>query len=81
MDRSHLPLAGRSYIISGTLSDLGREEAEEKLRERGATVTKSVTRDTTALIAGAKPGKSKLDKAAKLGVPVLTEADFLQLVG
>ena len=81
VDRSHLPLAGRSYIISGTLSDLGREEAEEKLRERGATVTKSVTRDTTALIVGAKPGRSKLDKAAKLGVPVLTEADFLQLIG
>ena len=55
-----LPLAGRSYIVSGTLASMGREEAEDKLRALGATVTSSVTKGTTALILGEKPGKSKL---------------------
>ena len=79
-DTSALPLAGKSYIISGTLSGYGREEAEDLLRARGATVTSSVTKNTTALILGEKPGKSKLEKAAKLNIPTLTEADFLKLL-
>ncbi len=78
-DKSKLPLAGRSYIISGTLEGFGREEAEDMLRDRGATVTSSVTKTTTALILGEKPGKSKLEKAAKLGIPTLGLADFLEL--
>ena len=61
-----LPLAGKSYIVTGTLASMGREEAEDKLRALGATVTSSVTKNTTALIIGEKPGKSKLDKADKL---------------
>ena len=79
-DTSTLPLAGKSYIISGTLADYGREEAEDKLRELGATVTSSVTKNTTALILGEKPGKSKLDKAEKLGIATLSEAEFLKLI-
>lgn len=79
-DASTLPLAGKSYIISGTLSSFGREEAEDKLRARGATVTSSVTKNTTALILGEKPGKSKLEKAEKLNIPTLSEADFLKLI-
>ena len=59
---------------------LGREEAEEKLRLLGAVVTSSVTKNTTALIVGEKPGKSKLDKAAKLNIPIITEKDFLELI-
>ena len=59
---------------------MGREAAEDKLRELGATVTSSVTKNTTALILGAKPGKSKLDKAAKLGIPTITEPEFLELI-
>lgn len=78
-DKSTLPLAGKSYIISGTLEGLGREEAEDMLRDRGATVTSSVTKTTTALILGDKPGKSKLEKAEKLGIPTLGLADFLEL--
>lgn len=76
-----LPLAGRSYIVTGTLESMGREAAEDKLRALGATVTGSVTKTTTALIAGNKPGKGKTDKAAKLGIPTLSEADFLRLIG
>lgn len=79
-DQSQLPLAGKSYIVTGTLESMGREEAEDKLRSLGATVTSGVTKTTTALIAGAKPGKSKTEKAAKLGIPTISEADFLQLV-
>ena len=77
---AELPLTGQSYILTGTLAAMGREEAEDKLRALGATVTSSVTKNTTALIVGEKPGKSKMDKAAKLGTPVMNEAEFLKLV-
>ena len=79
-DTSNLPLAGKSYIISGTLSNLGREEAEDKLRALGATVTSSVTKNTTALIVGEKPGKSKAEKAEKLGIPIIGEAEYYELL-
>ncbi|MBO7699359.1 NAD-dependent DNA ligase LigA [Candidatus Saccharibacteria bacterium] len=79
-DKSQLPLADKSYIISGTLDGFGREEAEDLLRDKGATVTSSVTKNTTALILGEKPGKSKLEKAEKLGIPTLGLQDFLELI-
>ena len=75
-----LPLEGKSYIVTGTLASMGREEAEDKLRMLGATVTSSVTKNTTALIVGEKPGKSKTEKAAKLGIPTMTETEFLDLI-
>ncbi len=75
-----LPLVGKSYVVTGTLTSMGREEAEDRLRARGATVTSGVTKNTTALIAGAKPGKSKTEKAAKLGIAVINETDLLQLI-
>ena len=80
-DKTGQPLAGKSYVVSGTLSSMGREEAEEKLRALGATVTGSVTKTTTALIVGEKPGASKATKAEKLGIPVLQEEGFLELIG
>lgn len=76
-----LPLAGKSYVVTGTLASMGREEAEDRLRELGATVTSGVTKTTTALIAGEKPGKSKTDKADKLGISRMSEAEFLKLIG
>ncbi|MBQ3306393.1 NAD-dependent DNA ligase LigA [Candidatus Saccharibacteria bacterium] len=79
-DLKDAPLAGKSYIISGTLASAGREEAEDKLRQLGATITKSVTKTTTALIVGEKPGKSKTDKAAKLNIPVIDEKEYLKLL-
>ncbi len=75
-----LPLSGRSYIVTGTLASMGREEAEDRLRALGATVTSSVTRGTTALIVGEKPGKSKMDKADKLGISRMNEVEFLELI-
>ena len=76
----NLPLTGKSYIVSGTLASMGREEAEDKLRALGATVTSSVTKNTTALIVGEKPGKSKTDKADKFGIPRMSEVEFLKLI-
>ncbi len=76
----NLPLIGKSYIVTGTLASMGREEAEDKLRALGATVTSTVTKNTTALIIGEKPGKSKLDKADELGISRISEAEFLKLV-
>ena len=78
-DQSKLPLSGKSYIITGTLS-MDREAAEDKLRALGATVTSSVTKTTTALIVGEKPGASKTAKAAALGIPTIGEAEFLELI-
>ena len=75
-----LPLVGKSYIVTGTLASMGREEAEDKLRALGAVVTSSVTKNTTALIVGEKPGKSKLDKADKLDISRMNEAEFLELI-
>ena len=80
LDASKLPLFGKSYIISGTLNSFGREEAEDKLRVLGATVTSSVTKSTTALILGEKPGAGKVSKAEKLGIATINEAEFLKLI-
>ena len=79
-DLSNLPLVGKSYIISGTLEGMGREAAEDKLRALGATVTSGVTKNTTALIVGEKPGKSKTEKAAALGIPIIGETEFQALI-
>ncbi|MDO4612115.1 MAG: NAD-dependent DNA ligase LigA [Candidatus Saccharibacteria bacterium] len=79
-EEKDLPLAGKSYIVTGTLASMGREEAEAKLRELGATVTSSVTKNTTALVVGEKPGKSKLEKAEKLGIPRIDEEKFRKLL-
>ena len=79
-DDGELPLTGKSYIVTGTLSSMGREEAEDRLRALGATVTSSVTKNTTALIVGEKPGKSKTDKAEKLGISQISETEFLELI-
>ena len=80
INHDNAPLKGQSFVVTGTLTDLGREEAEDLLREKGATVTGSVTKNTTALIAGAKPGVSKVTKAEKLGIKVISEAEFRELI-
>jgi DNA ligase (NAD+) len=72
-------LAGRTYVFTGTLERLTRDQARSALEARGASVGDSVSKKTTAVIAGSEAG-SKLDKARKLGVPVLSEAEFLALL-
>ena len=80
VNHDNAPLKGQSFVVTGTLTDMGREEAENLLREKGATVTSSVTKNTTALIAGAKPGASKVTKAEKLGIKIISEAEFRELI-
>jgi DNA ligase (NAD+) len=74
------PLAGQVFVITGTLDGLTRDEARELLEKLGAEVGSSVSRKTTALIVGGSPG-SKLEKARELGVKILDEAEFRELVG
>jgi DNA ligase (NAD+) len=75
------PLTGRTYVITGTLEGFTRDEAAALLEERGAKIANSVSGKTTGLIVGEEPGKSKLTKAEKSDVPLLTEADLLRLLG
>ena len=75
------PLNGRIYVITGTLERFTREEAKAALEVLGAKVSDSVSSKTTGVIVGEEPGASKLTKAQKAGVPLLTEADLLDLLG
>jgi DNA ligase (NAD+) len=72
-------LAGWTLVVTGTLEGFSRDEAKEALETRGAKVTGSVSRRTSAVVAGASPG-SKLTKAEELGVPVLEEEAFRTLL-
>lgn len=73
-------LAGMTFVLTGTLSTMTRDEAGEKIKMRGGKTSSSVSKNTSYVIAGANPG-SKLDKAEKLGVIILSEDEFLELVG
>jgi DNA ligase (NAD+) len=73
------PLTGQTYVITGTLEGLSREEAKAALEAKGAKVGDSVSKKTTGVIVGESPG-SKLAKAQKAGVPILTEQDLRALL-
>lgn len=73
------PLTGTTVVITGTLPTLSREDAEKRVREAGGKASGSVSAQTSFVVAGENPG-SKLAKAQKLGIPVLTEAKFLKKV-
>jgi DNA ligase (NAD+) len=75
------PLTGQTYVITGTLEHFTREEAQAALEALGAKVAGSPSSKTTGLFVGEDPGKSKLTKAEKAGVPILTEQDLLKLLG
>lgn len=77
--QSEATLAGNTYVLTGTLSQMTRDEAKHALQARGAKVSGSVSAKTTAVIAGDNAG-SKLTKAEQLGVTILSEADLIDLL-
>ncbi len=75
----HQPLAGKTFVLTGTLPTLSRADAEDMIRKGGGKVTGSVTKKTDYVLAGENPG-SKIEKARTLGVSVIDEAAFARLV-
>ena len=72
-------LEGKVFVITGTLAGMSRDQASQKIRTLGGKVTSSISKNTTALIAGEKPG-SKVQKADKLGIPILSEQEFMEII-
>ena len=79
-DTSRGPFAGKTVVLTGTLGALTREQAKEEVERRGGKVSGSVSRKTDFVVAGEEAG-SKLKKASELGVKVLDERAFLDLLG
>ncbi len=73
-----LPFAGKTFVLTGTLPNMTREEAATKIESLGGKVSGSVSGNTDYVLAGAEAG-SKLDKAQKLGVKIIDEAEFLKM--
>ena len=77
---SHQPLAGKTFVITGSLPTLTRSDAAASIRNAGGKVTSSVTKKTKFLLAGENPG-SKLEAARELGVEIISEARLVELLG
>ena len=68
-----------TFVLTGTLKDMTRDEASDIIKKLGGKTSSSVSKKTTYVLAGENPG-SKLDKAQNLGVIILTEDDFLEMI-
>ncbi|WP_140944749.1 NAD-dependent DNA ligase LigA [Candidatus Thermokryptus mobilis] len=78
-EKAKKKLAGKTFVFTGTLKNFTREEAKEKVEELGGKVSNSVSRKTDYVVVGENPG-SKYDKARQLGVRIITEEEFLELI-
>ena len=76
---AELPLSGKTFVLTGTLPSMTREEVTEKIEALGGHVTSSVSKKTDYVLAGAEPG-SKFDKAKELGIKIIQEADFRKML-
>jgi DNA ligase (NAD+) len=74
-----LPLAGRSFVLTGTLTSMPRSHAESRIKELGGSVSSNVTKKSNYLVVGEEPG-SKLEAAERLGTQLLNEEEFLELM-
>ena len=75
------PLAGKRFVVTGSLATFSRDEAAARIRAQGGTFQTSVAKDTDYLVAGGKLGASKAAKAAAYGTTVITEDEFIALIG
>lgn len=76
---TNLPLAGKSFVLTGSLETMTRDEAQEKIESLGGTWSSSVSKKTGAVIVGENPG-SKYQKALELNVPILSEKEFIDMI-
>jgi len=75
----HQILSGKSFVLTGSLTNLTREEAKEKIRSLGGKVSEAVSKNTDFLVLGKEPG-SKLQEAKKLGLKIIDERTFLRML-
>ncbi len=73
-------LHGKKFVISGTFQNFSRDELKQSIEKNGGKVVSSVSKNTDYLLAGDKPGPSKVSKAQSLGVPIISEADYLDMI-
>jgi DNA ligase (NAD+) len=73
-------LTGQNFVVTGTLTTMGRDDAADRIRSLGGTFQSSVAKDTTYLVAGGKVGASKLKKAQSYGTTIIDEVAFVKLL-
>jgi DNA ligase (NAD+) len=76
---ANLPLSGKTIVVTGTLKNYTRDQIEELIQKNGGRPSNSVSKKTSYLVAGEEAG-TKLEKAQKLNVPILTEDAFTKLL-
>ena len=74
-----MTLSGREFVLTGRLASSSRPEAEAKIKALGGSAKSNVTKNTSYVVVGEDPG-SKADKARQLGIPILTESEFLEML-
>ena len=79
MTKESTKFVGKSFVVTGSLESLTREQAQDRIRELGGDVSSSVSKETDYVVAGSSPG-SKYDKAKELGIKIIDEKEFLKMI-